>query len=208
MPINTNPWNRLRYTLWAPFYDIVGGLVDARRRESIRHLDLRPGERVLLVGAGTGGDLPFFPAGCRLLATDLTPAMLRRARPRLRDGMRLALMDGHELAVQTGAFDAVVLHLILAVLPDPRRCLREAARAVRSGGRIMVFDKFSPSRKPPVLLRAVNVLANALVTDVTRYLPDIVEDSGAPLVIERDEPALLGGLFRYVLMRKRHQAGC
>ena len=202
MPINTNPWNRLRYTLWAPFYDAVGGLFDARRQESIRRLDLRPRERVLLVGAGTGGDLPFFPAGCRLLATDLTPAMLRRARPRLRDGMHLALMDGHELGVRTGAFDAVVLHLILAVLPDPRRCLREAARALRPGGRIAVFDKFAPSRQPPLVLRAVNVVANALFTDVTRYLPDIVEGSGAPLVVERDEAALLGGLFRYVRMRK------
>lgn len=202
MLINTNPWNRLRYTVWAPFYDLVGGLFDARRRESIRRVELRPGERVLLVGAGTGGDLPFFPPGCRLLATDLTPAMLRRARPRLLDGMHLALMDGHELAVRTGAFDVVVLHLILAVLPDPRQCLREAARALRPGGRIAVFDKFSRSRRPPALLRAVNVVANALFTDVTRYLPDIVEGSGARLVIERDEPALLGGLFRYVLMRK------
>jgi phosphatidylethanolamine/phosphatidyl-N-methylethanolamine N-methyltransferase len=86
--MNLTAWNRLRYTLWAPFYDFVA-LFGRQRRRSIALLGLQPGERVLLLGAGTGADLPLIPAGVEVLATDLTPAMLDRARPRVRPGIEL-----------------------------------------------------------------------------------------------------------------------
>ena len=203
MRLDTNAWNRRRYTLWAPLYDFVGRAFDPLRRESLRRLGAGPGNRVLIVGAGTGADLPHVPAGCGVLATDLTPAMLRRARRYMRGGLHLALMDGHQLAVRTGSFDGAVLHLILAVLPDPVRCLREATRALRPGGRIVVLDKFVRGRRrAPALLRAANVVTRVFFTDVTRSFEDILERSGAPLVVEEDSPALLGGLFRYLVLRK------
>jgi SAM-dependent methyltransferase len=144
MKVNTNRWNRIRYTLWAPLYDLVGRYFDRQRRESLRLLGPRAEGRVLLVGAGTGADLPYLPPESRVLAGDLTLAMLRRARAHIRAGVHLAVMDGHSLAVPSGAFDAVVLHLILAVIPDPARCLAEAARAMRPGGRMVVFAADSP----------------------------------------------------------------
>jgi phosphatidylethanolamine/phosphatidyl-N-methylethanolamine N-methyltransferase len=200
--VETNAWNRLRYTLWAPVYDVVGRRFDARRRESLRLLDPRPGERVLIVGAGTGGDLPYLPRECVVIATDLTPAMLARARAHVREGVHLAIMDGHSLGVAPASCDAVVMHLILAVIPDPARCLQEAARVLRPGGRIVVFDKFIQSRRPPAGLRLLNVVTRTLFTDVTRRFQDILERSQAPLLVERDSPALLGGLFRHIVLRK------
>lgn len=203
MKLDTNEWNRRRYTLWAPVYDWVGGLFDARRRESLRQLHVRPGERILLVGAGTGADLPYLPDGCMALATDLTPAMLRRARRHRRPRVHLAVADGHGLAVPAGAFDAVVLHLILAVLPDPVACLREVARVLRLGGRVVVFDKFVRGRgRPPLVLRAANLVARVLFTELTRSFEDMLERSGVPLVVESDRPALFGGLFRHLVLRR------
>jgi len=202
MRINTNRWNRLRYTFWAPIYDLVGRRFDGQRQRSLKLLDPQPSDRVLLVGAGTGADLPYLPGGCRVLATDLTTAMLRRARPRVRDGAHLAVMDGHTLGVPTASFDAVVLHLILAVIPDPATCLQEATRALRPGGRMVVFDKFVRGPRTPLLLRAANLVASVLFTDVTRRFEDILDRSRAPLVVVRDEPALLGGLFRRVLLTR------
>ncbi|HYN02151.1 MAG TPA: class I SAM-dependent methyltransferase [Vicinamibacteria bacterium] len=180
--------------------------MDRHRRESLALLDPTPGERLLIVGAGTGADLPHLPAGCTVLATDLTPAMLRRAR-QARERTHLAIMDGHRLAVPDGAFDGVVLHLVLAVIPDPARCLREAARALRPGGRVVVFDKFVRTRRPPLALRALNVVIRVLFTDMTRRFEDVLERSGADLVVVRDEPAFAGGLYRRLLLRRGDPPG-
>jgi len=201
-PLNPTSWNRLRYTLWAPFYDFVARFGRQRRR-SIALLGLQPGERVLLVGAGTGADLPLIPAGVEVLATDLTPAMLDRARPRIRPGIELRVMDGQALDLPDASFDAVILHLIVAVIPDPAACLREAARVLKPGGRIAVFDKFLPDgARPHLPRRLANAFTRTLFTDINRSLGDILERSGVPLRIEHDEPALFGGTFRIVLLRK------
>jgi hypothetical protein len=63
-------WNRLRYTVWAPVYDVIvrAAGFDTFRRLSIDRLRLAPRDRVLIVGAGTGldGSGPRLPAVERL----------------------------------------------------------------------------------------------------------------------------------------------
>jgi ubiquinone/menaquinone biosynthesis C-methylase UbiE len=202
MDLNTNAWNRARYTLWAPLYDLAGKRFDGRRRASLQLLDLKPNERLLVVGAGTGADLPHVPPGVSVVATDLTPAMLRRGQRHLRPGASLALMDGHRLGLGSGIIDAVALHLILAVIPDPALCLQEAARVLRPGGRVAVFDKFARTTTPSLGLRALNLLTAPLFTEVTRCFEEILERSGAPLKVERDFAAWRDGLFRHLILRK------
>ena len=199
----TTRWNRLRYTLWAPFYDLAVGF-GAQRRRSIELLALRPGERVLLVGAGTGADVSYLPVGVEALLTDLTPAMLERAKPRLSPGHQLAIMDGQQLDLPDNSFDAVILHLILAVIPDPVRALSEVARVLRPGGRVAVFDKFLPvGVRPNIARRLANRVVGLLFTEINRVLEEIVVASRAELEVVHDEPALLGGTFRVVQLRKR-----
>ena len=89
MTVDGNALNRTRYTLWAPFYDLVVGFGRQRRR-SLGLLDLRLGERLLIVGAGTGLDLPLVAQGIEVMATDLTPAMLARAGRHRRPGIGVA----------------------------------------------------------------------------------------------------------------------
>jgi ubiquinone/menaquinone biosynthesis C-methylase UbiE len=201
--INTNRWNRLRYTLYAPLYDRIVRLERPRRR-SIELLALRPGERVLIDGAGTGADLDFIPSGVEVVATDLTPAMVERIRARaarLGREVDARVMDAHKLDFPDGSFDAVILHLIVAVVPEPERAVREAARVLRPGGRVAVFDKFVPEgRSPSPLRRGLNVIANALFSDVTRTLGPLLVGTG--LEVARREPALLGRTFEIALLRK------
>lgn len=195
-------WNRIRYTLWSPGYDLVVGRLSALRRRSIEGLQLKAGERLLIVGAGTGLDLPLLPAGLSVLATDLTPAMLARARPRAGAGVELRVMDAQRLDLPDASFDAALLHLILAIVPDPVACLREAARVVRPGGRVAVFDKFvADAQQPSLLRRAANLVAAPLATDLTRRFGDILRESGAPLRFESDASAW-GGFFRIVRLRR------
>ncbi|WP_420129870.1 class I SAM-dependent methyltransferase [Longimicrobium sp.] len=203
MPFNTLGWNRVRYTLLAPLYDRVAGFRPQRRR-SMELLAARPGERILVDGCGTGADLAFLPADARVVATDLTPAMVERTRLRaqaLGRSVDARVMDAQALDFPDASFDAVVLHLILAVVPDPVAAVREAARVLKPGGRAVVFDKWVPdARQPSLGRRAANLVASVVATEITRKLGPLVEAGG--LRLEHQEPAGKGGFFSIALLRK------
>lgn len=199
-------WDRLRYTLWAPIYDaLVGaaGFAPARRR-SIDRLELREGDHVLLVGAGTGLDLDFLPPGVTVTAVDVTPAMLRRLERRAaRAGRPVSaeIQDARRLAFPDGSFDAVVLHLILAVMPQPELGMKEVARVLRPGGRVAIFDKFlRAGAQPSTARRFLNVVTRSLFSDINRQLEPLLE--GTRLVVERDEPGAFDGAYRSVLLSR------
>ena len=202
---SSNARQRFLYTLWAPLYDRLAWIFRRRRRRSIKVADLKPGERVLILGAGTGLDLDFIRPGPALTAIDLTPAMLERLRRRAR---RLGLavdarvMDGAALEFADGSFDVVLLHLIVAVIPDPVRCMHEVARVLRPGGRAVIFDKFCPDNgRPSVGLRILAPAARRLFgTEMTRRLGPILEGTGLQIV--REEPAGWRGLFKIVQIHK------
>jgi phosphatidylethanolamine/phosphatidyl-N-methylethanolamine N-methyltransferase len=195
-----NAWQRLRYTIWAPHYDRVTRFHE-ERRYSVGLLALQPGERLVIIGCGTGADLPFVPPGVEVLATDLTPAMLRQARAHARPGIDFRVMDGMALDLPDGSFDAAILHMVLEVVPDPVRCLREAARVLRPGGRLAVFDKFLPDgSRPSALRRAGLALLDLIFTSTNRQMREILARSGAPLAVEHDEPAI--GSYRHLVLRR------
>jgi phosphatidylethanolamine/phosphatidyl-N-methylethanolamine N-methyltransferase len=196
----SNSWIRLRYSFWAPHYDRVTRFPRERRR-SIDLLGLRPGERLLIIGCGTGADLPFVPADVEVLATDLTPAMIRQAESHARPGIEYRVMDGMALDLPDGGFDAAILHMVLEVIPDPARCLAEAARVLRPGGRLAVFDKFLPEGASVGLLRRAGLaLLDFVFTSTNRRMGEILARSGAPFAVERDEPAVAA--YRHLLLRR------
>lgn len=201
---NTSTWNRLRYGLYAPFYDVVARRLDRERKRSIERLALQPGERLLIVGAGTGLDFPYLPPGLRVTAVDLSPSMLVRAAAR---ASRLGIdadclvMDAHWLELPSDSFDAVLLHLIFAVVPDPHATIQEAARVLRPGGRASIFDKFLPDEEEPSLARrAAGAVTNVLFSDINRQLGPLLHAAG--LVATNEEPSFFGGAFKVVVAKK------
>lgn len=197
---STNRWNRLRYTLYAPGYDIVARFFSKSRSKSIRELGIIPGDEVLIVGTGTGLDLEFITADCHIIATDITPAMIAHTLKKnilYKRNLSAEVMDGQRLNLADETVDKIILHLILAVIPDPVACLKECERVLKPGGYMTVFDKFVPKGHKLSLLRKIfNPVTNLLFSNITRRFENIVSETS--LIIESDIPADLNGNFRII----------
>ena len=104
---------------------------------------LDPGSVVGDLGCGTGElSAAIAPFVARVVAVDRSGDMLRAAERRLRGVANVEVRRGtlEALPVQDRELDAATLALVLHHLPDPSAALREAARALRPGGRLMVLD--------------------------------------------------------------------
>jgi ubiquinone/menaquinone biosynthesis C-methylase UbiE len=111
------------------------------------------------------------------------------------------VMDGHKLDFPDEIFDKIILHLILAVIPDPVACLREVERVLKPGGKISVFDKFVPANhKLSFTRKLINPIANLLFSDITRRIEEIVAQTGLKII--SDQPADFQGNFRILLIQK------
>lgn len=191
------------YRFMAPFYDaLLARATAGSRQRSLARLT-QGGARVLLSGAGTGLDFPFLQAGHVYTALDLTAAMLARSRNRAQQlNMSWVQGDSMSLPFVDNSFDCVVLHLIVAVVPQPERCLAEAARVLKPGGRILVFDKFLHRGNRAWVRRSLSFFTAQFATRMDVVFEDVLTFTPNLCVIS-DEPALAGGWFRLLELRKR-----
>ncbi len=199
----SNPLLRLSYSLIAPIYDLViERPMRTARKHSLSALPIGTAAKVLVSGVGTGLDLPLLPTLHHYTALDFNAAMLARARPRsaglqvdwvLGDSMALPFADAH--------FDHVVLHLITAVVPEPRCCLSEAARVLKPGGTIILFDKFLHHGQTAPLRRWLTPLSRRIATRMDVVFEDVLRDV-PELALVSDVPLLAGGWFRGIVLRK------
>ncbi|MGY6567983.1 MAG: ArsR/SmtB family transcription factor [Salinarimonas sp.] len=132
-------WDELR-SLHAAEHDVEEAVRQALGDAPVRNL--------LDLGTGTGRMLGLLaPRASRAVGLDASHAMLSVARANLeRAGVgRVELRQGdiHAPPVEADAFDLVVIHQVLHYLDDPARALREAARLVAPGGRMLIVD-FAP----------------------------------------------------------------
>ncbi len=194
------------YTLIAPIYDaFVAPFTVSARCRSLALLREEPVDDALIIGVGSGLDIPLLPPGPRYVGLDLTPAMLKRARLKAAGSeadIRLELGDAGALPYPDASFDAVIMHLILAVVPHSEQVLAEANRVLRPGGRILVLDKFlRPGQRAPLrrlispVLGSIATRTNVVFEELLRRVPELD-------VIE-DHPALIRGWFRHIVVKKR-----
>ena len=202
-PYRKNPMLRWSYSLIAPLYDLaIARPLRIARTRSLQSLPADAAGKVLLSGIGTGLDLPLLPKLHRYTALDFNAAMLSRAKPRGADlQVDWVLGDSMALPFADAQFDHVVLHLILAVVPQPSLCLSEAARVLKPGGTIIILDKFLRPQQHAWLRRALNPLTRRLATRMDVVFEEVLREV-PQLQLVSDMPLLAGGWFRGIVLHR------
>ncbi|MEZ5120121.1 MAG: ubiquinone/menaquinone biosynthesis methyltransferase [Solirubrobacterales bacterium] len=176
----------------AGVYDVMNSVMTAGlhhrwRRRAVDLAAVGPGSRVLDVATGTG-DLAIEAAarGAEVVGTDFSEAMLERARAKA-PGIAFEQGDALALRYPDGAFDAATVGFGARNFADLDQGLREMARVVRPGGRVVVLEITTPARPP--LSTFFSVWFDRLVPLVGRlagdpdaysYLPSSVRRFPAP----------------------------
>jgi phosphatidylethanolamine/phosphatidyl-N-methylethanolamine N-methyltransferase len=129
------------------FYDLTfGPVLHPGRVDAIQRMGIKPGDRVLEVGVGTGINAALYPADCSVTGIDFSSSMLERARERIANkdlrNVRLLQMDGANMKFADDTFDIVYAPYVISVVPDPVAVTREMYRVCRPGGRIVILNHF------------------------------------------------------------------
>ncbi|HET9138680.1 demethylmenaquinone methyltransferase [Actinophytocola sp.] len=156
---------------------------DRRWRETTRQaLDAAPGERVLDLAAGTAvSTVEYARSGAWCVAADFSLGMLRGGAHR--DVPKVAA-DALHLPFRSGVFDAVTVSFGLRNMNDTVAALREMARVVRPGGRLVICEVSQPGWRPArwayhhLLLRALPWVARPFSSNSVayRYLAESMRD--------------------------------
>jgi len=157
------------------------GLARGWRAATRAALDLRAGDRVLDLAAGTAtSSVALAEAGARVAACDFSLGMLRAAAARLGGpsvgGVHLVAGDGLRLPFASGVFDSVTVSFGLRNVASVPACLTELRRVTRPRGRLVVCE-FSRPGWPPwralyrdYLMRALPPLARAVSSNPDAYV--------------------------------------
>jgi phosphatidylethanolamine/phosphatidyl-N-methylethanolamine N-methyltransferase len=142
------------YEKLANVYDLIfGPTLHPGRLVALDRMGIRPEDRILEVGVGTGINASLYPRNCHVTGIDLSTGMLDKARTRVaREGLRhvrLLEMDAASLTFADDSFDIVYAPYLVSVVPDPVQVVREMRRVCRPGGKIIILNHF---RSPNVVL--------------------------------------------------------
>jgi phosphatidylethanolamine/phosphatidyl-N-methylethanolamine N-methyltransferase len=156
------------YENLASVYDFTfGPALHPGRVDAIRRMGIRPGDRVLEVGVGTGINAALYPRDCSVTGIDLSASMLEKARERIaRKGLRhvrVMEMDAANLKFADDSFDIVYAPYVISVVPDPVSVAREMRRVCRPGGRIVILNHFRSKSR-------IGAWLERLISPFTRYL--------------------------------------
>jgi SAM-dependent methyltransferase len=114
----------------------------------------RPGERLVDLGCGRGGDLLRAAAlvgpGGRVTGVDATPQMVQAARERTAGLGNAKVVEGDlaDVPLPAGCADVVVSNCAINHAPDKAAVYREVGRLLAPGGRVVVSDVVSEAALP------------------------------------------------------------
>jgi demethylmenaquinone methyltransferase / 2-methoxy-6-polyprenyl-1,4-benzoquinol methylase len=162
-------------------YDLTNDVLslgqDRRWRRAVaRALDVRAGQTVLDLAAGTGtSSEPFHDAGVRVVPADFSLGMLRVGKGRRRD-LPFTAADATRLPFQDNAFDAVTMSFGLRNVVDVDAALAELHRVTKPGGRLVICEFSHPVWRPfrtvyvEYLMKALPAVARRVSSNPDSYV--------------------------------------
>jgi phosphatidylethanolamine/phosphatidyl-N-methylethanolamine N-methyltransferase len=196
------------YRRYAGIYDaLFGPVLQPGRKAVLQALKLRPGDRVLEVGVGTGLSLPLYPDSVRVTGIDLSREMLDKARTRvarrnLTHVDALLEMDAESMSFADASFDKVVAMYVVSVVERPARLLEELHRVCKPDGEIFLVNH----------VRSDNPLVGSIEKGLARFsdklgfhpdfqLADMLNGSGGV-----DELARINFFWKVLRLRNGYNA--
>ncbi|WP_016909233.1 SAM-dependent methyltransferase [Streptomyces xiaopingdaonensis] len=201
----------------APVTDLVALSDAAQDRQTaslIEILSLGPRDHLLDIGCGTGGPAVELAlrSGARVTGVTVSTEQLARCEERAQDAdvagrVRFAHGNAMDLALPDGSFDAAWSIDCFPHLTDRAAALREAARVLRPGGRLLATDFTDRSTPPPELVDAYRRLWSSPAPTAFDALLADVRESGLELVRvwNRTSNVALAGELMHAVFQDRRQ---
>ncbi|VAX01317.1 probable phosphatidylethanolamine N-methyltransferase [hydrothermal vent metagenome] len=191
------------YRFIAPIYNkIVARATYNMRKKSIEQIASVENKKILIAGIGTGLDIPHLNTNAHYTGIDITPSMLRKIPSNTLKSLDLCIGDVMQLPYKDNSFDIVLMHLILAVVPNSQKALLEASRVTKSGGSIIVLDKFLRPTQKAYFRRLISPLIGQIATQTNVVFEKIV-NSCPNLTLISDEETELSSWFRRIELQKQ-----
>jgi ubiquinone/menaquinone biosynthesis C-methylase UbiE len=164
----------------------------------LAQLALPPNAHILEIGCGTGVVLRALAqrreSTGHLVGVDQSPVLVAAARHLAAEEgvdqhMEFLVGDVHHLAIGDSSFDAVIAHTLVSHVADPLMVLKEAARVVRPGGGVAIFDgdfaSLTFAHPDPAFAKAMDeALVEAVFTHprVMQDLPRLLQQTGLQIM--------------------------
>ncbi len=122
-----------------------------RIKHAINYMDIKPGDRILDVGVGTGLALSEYPKFCTVVGIDLSTAMLKKAKKKIRENsyknINVLSMNAEMVGFEDDTFDKVFISHVVSVVPDPYTVMDEVKRVCKNNGQIVIVNHFKSRNK-------------------------------------------------------------